>query len=49
MNFVKNTIKLTITYAAMGAACVIGYMGGYKLWEEKIEPALSNRAKNNKH
>lgn len=48
MNFAKNTVKLVITYAAMGAACVIGYMGGYMLWEEKIEPALSKKA-NKKH
>ena len=40
MNFAKNTVKLVITYAAMGAACVIGYMGGYMLWEESISPAL---------
>ena len=43
MNFIKNTAKLVITYAAIGASCVVGYMGGYMLCEEKIEPVLSKK------
>ena len=43
MKFVTNVIGTMIIYVAAGAACVIGMNTGFKLFEDKIGPAMDKK------
>lgn len=43
MKFVTNVIGTALVYATFGAAIVIGYNAGEKLWEDKLEPMMDKK------
>lgn len=43
MKFITNLLGQTITYAVIGAGCVIGYMAGSEIYCEKIGPKLKEK------